>query len=257
MDITSLQNPRIKQLVKLRDRRVRDREEVILVEGRYEIEIAHSSGLVPRTLYLSPELAGGANLGVKAGEVLAVSKAVFQKISYRDNPDGYLAVFPMPHPELESITLSEPPFVIVAEAIEKPGNLGAILRTADAAGVDALIVSDPRTDVYNPNVIRASRGTVFTVPVVQASNGKTLEWLRSNGIVVLAATPSTTKSYTDADLSQPIALALGTEDEGLSDFWLESADEKVLIPMAGKVNSLNVSVSAAILAYEVVRQRRK
>jgi RNA methyltransferase, TrmH family len=257
VDITSLQNPRVKLLVRLRERREREKDKLILVEGRYEIETALSSGLNPQTLYVAPSLAGPENLDLKAGETLSVSEAVFQKISYRDNPDGYLAVFPKPNPSLASIILSEPPFVIVAESVEKPGNLGAILRTADAAGADALLVSNPRTDIYNPNVIRASRGTVFTVPVVQASNEKSLGWLRENGIAVLAATPSAVKPYTEANLSQAVALALGTEDEGLSGFWLENADEKVLIPMLGAVNSLNVSVSAAILAYEVVRQRSK
>jgi TrmH family RNA methyltransferase len=188
-------------------------------------------------------------------DLVTVSRQVFEKISYRDNPDGWLAVFPTPHPTLSGIVFSECPLFIIAESIEKPGNLGGILRTADAAGVDALIVSDPRTDVYNPNVVRASRGTVFTVPVVQASNEDTARWVREKRISVLAATPGASQVYSELDLRGPLALAVGTEDEGLSDFWLENADRRIFIPMLGKVNSLNVSVSTAIIIYEVLRQR--
>jgi TrmH family RNA methyltransferase len=256
MDITSLQNTRVKQIVKLRERRVRDREGLILVEGYYEIEIALKSGLLPQTIYFAPEVVGDKTLIGIQSEIMTVSRPVFEKISYRDNPDGWLAVFPTPHPTLASITLSERPFLIVAESIEKPGNLGAILRTADAAGVDALLVPHPRTDVYNPNVIRASRGTVFTVPVLQASSAESLAWLRENKVTVVAATPGASRTYTEIDLCQPLAIAVGTEDEGLSDFWLDNADEKVLIPMFGSVNSLNVSVSTAVIVYEAVRQRR-
>ena len=255
MDITSLQNPRIKQLVKLRERRAREEEGLMLVEGVYEIEIAMQSGLAPQTIYTSPEVAGDRSLIFSNSECVTVSPQVFAKISYRDNPDGWLAVFPIPHRAVEELTLPASPFVVVAEAVEKPGNLGAILRTADAAGVDALLVCDPRVDIFNPNVVRASRGTVFAVPVVQISNQRALDWLRKNKIKVMAATPSASKVFSDLDLRGSTALAVGTEDEGLSDFWLSHADEKVLIPMKGKVNSLNVAASVAIIAYEVVRQR--
>ena len=255
MDITSLQNPRIKQLVKLRERRARDEEGLMLVEGVYEIEIALQSGLVPQTIYTSPEVAGERNLIFSNAECVTVSPKVFAKISYRDNPDGWLAVFPIPQRRLEELTLPPFPFVVVAEAVEKPGNLGAILRTADAAGVNALLVCDPRVDLYNPNVVRASRGTVFALPVVQISNPQALEWLRKNDIKIMAATPGATKVFSDLDLRGSTAIAVGTEDEGLSDFWLSHADEKVMIPMKGKVNSLNVAASVAIIAYEIVRQR--
>lgn len=255
MDISSLQNPRIKQLVKLRERRTRDEEGLMLVEGMYEIETALKSGLVPQTIYTSPEVAGDRNLSFTNTECITVSPRVFSKISYRDNPDGWLAVFRIPQHTLEELALPAFPFVVIAEAVEKPGNLGAILRTADAAGVDALLVCDPRVDIYNPNVVRASRGTLFTVPVVQISNQQALDWLRKNNIKVLAATPSASKVFSDSELRESVAIAVGTEDEGLSDFWLSHADEKVLIPMKGKVNSLNVAASVAIIAYEVVRQR--
>ena len=143
----------------------------------------------------------------------------------------------------------------MAEAIEKPGNLGAILRTADAAAVDLVLLCDPRADLWNPNVIRASRGTVFSVPVVECDNASALTWLKQQGIHLLAATPAASTPYTAVDLRQPVAIALGTEDTGLTEFWMQNADLQVLIPMHGKVNSLNVSVSTALIVYEAVRQR--
>ncbi len=145
--------------------------------------------------------------------------------------------------------------MIVAESVEKPGNLGAILRTADAAQVDAVIVCDPRVDLWNPNVIRASRGAVFTVPTVEVDSPNALAFLRSRKIRVLAATPSALELYTDINLKESIAITVGTEDEGLTDFWMQKADIKVKIPMMGKINSLNVSIAAALIAYETVRQR--
>jgi TrmH family RNA methyltransferase len=180
---------------------------------------------------------------------------VFEKVSYRENPDGWLAVFPTPSKSLSDIKLSTVPFLIVAESIEKPGNLGAILRTADAAGVDAILVCDPHTDIYNPNVVRASRGTLFTIPTVELSNMDAFNFLQDNRISIIAATPQAEAEYTQQDLSGPVAVTVGTEDKGLSDFWLQRADLKVKIPMAGKVNSLNVSIATAVIVYEAKRQR--
>jgi TrmH family RNA methyltransferase len=256
MDITSLQNPRVKHLVKLRDdKKTRKAEGLMLVEGWDEIQLALAAGYVPQTLLSSPELASR-QLTFPSAESLTVSRPVFEKISYRENPDGWLAVFPIPQRDLESESLlSENPLAIVAESIEKPGNLGAILRTADAAGVDVLLLCDPRVDLWNPNVVRASRGTVFSVPVVETDNASALAWLKRGRMQVLAATPSAETLYTEVNLRAPTALAVGTEDEGLTDFWLSHADVKVKIPMIGKVNSLNVSVSTALIVYEAVRQR--
>jgi TrmH family RNA methyltransferase len=255
MDITSLQNPRVKHIVKLRDDKRQRREDgLMLVEGYDEIQLALSAGYEPQTLLSSPEIVSR-QLTFSSAESLTVSRAVFEKMSYRDNPDGWLAIFPIPQISLNDLKLSDIPLVIVAESIEKPGNLGAILRTADAAGVDALLVCDPRVDVWNPNVVRASRGAVFSVPVVECDNASALEWLKSREIHILAATPSADVTYSDVDLRQPISIAVGTEDEGLTEFWMSNADVKVKIPMMGKVNSLNVSVSTALIVYEAVRQR--
>lgn len=255
MDITSLQNPKIKYIVKLReDKRQRQRDGVMLVEGYDELTLALSSGLVPETLLTAPELASR-SIDIPTTDITTVTRVVFEKISYRDNPDGWLGIFPIPRHSIEEIKISVSPLVIVAESVEKPGNLGAILRTADAANVDALIVCDPRVDLWNPNVIRASRGAVFTVPTVEVESSNALAWLRSRKMRVLAATPSAEKMYTDVNMQEPVAIAVGTEDTGLSRFWMQNADIKVKIPMMGKVNSLNVSIATALITYEAVRQR--
>jgi TrmH family RNA methyltransferase len=263
MDITSLQNARVKHIVKLRDdKRQRKEDGLMLVEGIDEIQLALSAGHKPRVLISAPELA---SRGIPSAEEIAeinsesitVSQAVFEKISYRENPDGWLAVFPIPHTSLNDLNLGELPLVIVAESIEKPGNLGAILRSADAAHADAILICDPRVDLWNPNVVRASRGAVFSVPVVECSNASALVWLTMQKIRVLAATPSADVVYSDVDLRAPTAIVVGTEDEGLTEFWMSNADVKVKIPMLGSVNSLNVSVSTALILYEAVRQRSR
>jgi TrmH family RNA methyltransferase len=255
MDISSLQNPRVKHIVRLRDdKRQRRQDGLMLVEGYDEIQLALSTGYQPRTIFSAPELVSR-DLNVVDAESITVSRSVFEKMAYRENPDGWLAVFPIPQVSLNQLQLSEAPLVVVAESVEKPGNLGAILRTADAAHVDALLVCDPRVDLWNPNVVRASRGAIFSVPTVECDNASALAWLKERGLRVLAATPSASVNYADIDLREPVAIAVGTEDEGLSDFWMSSADLKVQIPMMGKVNSLNVSVSTALILYEAVRQR--
>ena len=259
MDITSLQNPRVKHIVRLRDeKRQRRADGLMPVEGYDEIQLALLAGHKPRTVFSAPELTSRQiDLAQAETEQITVNRAVFEKISYRENPDGWLAVFPIPQDSLEDLKLSDSPLVIVAESVEKPGNLGAMLRTADAAHVDALLVCDPRVDPWNPNVVRASRGAVFSVPVIECDNASALEWLRRAGIRILAATPSADVVYSDIDLRQPTAVAVGTEDEGLTNFWMSQADVKVRIPMTGRVNSLNVSVSTALIVYEAVRQRNQ
>jgi TrmH family RNA methyltransferase len=255
MDITSLQNPTVKHIVKLReDKRQRQRDGLMLVEGFDELSLALRTGLVPQTLLTAPELVSQ-SIDTSNSETLTVTRAVFEKMSYRDNPDGWLGIFPIPNHSLDELKLSESPFVLVAESVEKPGNLGAILRTADAAHVDAVLVCDPRVDVWNPNTIRASRGAVFAVPTVEVKSPEALAFLRSRKMRVLAATPSAEALYTSVDMKGPLAVVVGTEDEGLTDFWMSNADLKVKIPMMGQVNSLNVSIAAALITYEAVRQR--
>ena len=255
MHITSLQNLQVKYIVKLRDdKRQRQRDGLMLVEGWDEINLAIASGHQPQMLLTAPELASRQIENIHT-EPITVNRAVFEKISYRENPDGWLGIFPIPKVSLDDLKLNDSPILIIAESIEKPGNLGAILRTADAAGVDALLVCDPRVDLYNPNVVRASRGALFTVPSVETSNEAALAFLRKRGIKIVAATPQAEVEYTRQDLRGPLAVAVGTEDKGLTDFWLKQSDVNVKIPMAGKVNSLNVSIATALIVYEAVRQR--
>jgi TrmH family RNA methyltransferase len=234
----------------------------MLIEGRDELALALSSGVRPQSIFYCPALAANTastalvELARAAGaDIVEVSQPVLEKIAYRENPDGWLAVAPALHRRLQDLTLGPTPLLVVAEAIEKPGNLGAILRTADAGAVDAVIVCDPTTDVNNPNVVRASKGTLFSLPVVAAGSVETLEWVRSQGITAVAATPNASLVYTDADLRGPAAIVVGREDLGLSETWMAGADVAVRIPMMGKINSLNVATAAALLVYEAVRQR--
>ncbi len=262
--ITSLQNPRIKQAVRLRDRRDRDTSGLFIIEGYRELLRAVEAKRKIETLFICPELFLGSNenaliekIAKGGSEVYACSEPVFRKLSYRDRPDGLVAVAPQFHLKLEGLVpkKSRNEFYVVAEAIEKPGNLGTILRSSDAAGVDALIVCDRCTDIHNPNVVRASVGTLFTVPVVEAEGGETLSWLKRRGVSILAATPSAEKLYTEVDMKGPIAIAVGTEQLGLSSLWMEQADMLVRIPMLGVADSLNVATATTLLLYEAVRQR--
>ncbi len=260
--ISSLQNPRIKQLVKLRDRRPRDAAGVFLVEGYRQIRRALEKGITLTELYYAPDWFLGENERALIAEaadagaqLFELTKPAFAKVAYRERPDGLLAVAPQWRHTLDDLKLAATPFLLVVEAIEKPGNLGTILRSADAAGVDALIVCDPVTDLFNPNVVRASTGVVFSVPVVIASSAEVREWLQTRGIRTAATTPAAEALYTDTDLTGPLAIVMGSEQYGLSDYWLAEADTKVRIPMAGQADSLNVAMATIITLFEAVRQR--
>lgn len=262
MMITSLQNPKIKGVVALRGRRDRDRTGLTPVEGYDELTVALSSGALPTQLFYCPLLLRperGADLIAhleRAGvETIEVSERVFERMAYRADPDGLLATFRLPPRGLAELRPGLNPLLVVAESVEKPGNLGAILRTADAAGVDAVISSAPLTDWGNPNVVRSSKGALFTVQIADAPNAETIAWLKERRIAIVAATPQADAAYTEVDLRGPVAIAVGTERHGLSAGWLEEADVLVRIPMVGRVNSLNVSIATALLVYEAVRQR--
>ncbi len=261
--IESPQNPRVKTAVRLRKAKNRQAAGTTLVEGCREIQRAVQSGWRFTELYCCPEL----YLDLHAGELVSeiaqdgtpvfhCSEAAFRKMSYRDTPDGLMALSPLVGKTLDELVLPENPLLLVAEDLEKPGNLGTILRTADATGVDAVITCDHKTDLNNPNVIRASIGTIFFLPVAEASTEETLAWLAARGIQSVAAVPGAECEYTEADLRGGTAIVVGAEDEGLSPRWMEAADLRVGIPMLGKNDSLNVSTAAAILLYEAVRQRR-
>lgn len=260
--ITSLQNSGVKQCVKLRQRSHRDDLDLMLIEGYREILRAIDNKHNPLQLYICRELFQGTNEDAlisrctdSGSEILECSEPVFKKISYRDRPDGLLAVAPQIHHALEDIQLSATPFLVVAESIEKPGNLGTILRSADAAGADAVIVCDRCTDINNPNVVRASTGTLFSVKTVECSTDEALAYLSEHKITIASATPHSDELYTNANMAQPLALILGAEQYGLSETWLTHCDLKVKIPMLGQADSLNVASAATILIYEAVRQR--
>jgi TrmH family RNA methyltransferase len=190
-------------------------------------------------------------------EVVRVNRRVFERIAYREGPDGWLAVVPAVDTRLDRLQMGASPLVLVCESVEKPGNLGAMLRTADAAGLDAVIAADPIADWGNPNIVRASKGAVFSVPVAEASGADTLAWLRSRQIAVVVTTPDTDLLYTDVDLRGPTAVVVGTEKYGLTQRWLAEADHRVRIPMHGHIDSLNVATSAALVLYEALRQRTR
>jgi TrmH family RNA methyltransferase len=261
--ITSVQNPRIKQAVRLRQRRQRDREGLLLVEGAAELSLALAGGARPRAVFYCPALSPRPLVDLLAhaeqagAELVEVSQPVFEKLAYRENPEGIVAVLPAAGRRLADLAPGQRPLFLVVEAVEKPGNLGALMRSADACAADGVIVCDPATDLNNPNVVRSSRGTLFTVPVAEASTAEAIAWLRARHIAILAATPQAVLVYTDADLRGPVAIAVGTEDKGLSAAWLDQADQIVRIPMLGRVNSLNVSTAGTLLLYEALRQRQK
>ncbi len=262
--ISSLQNPRIKQLVKLRDRRPRDDAGVFLVEGYREIRRALEKGVLLREIYFSPDWFLGENepaliaqAQAAGAQAFELTKDTFAKVAYRERPDGLLAVAPQWKRTLAELKLPPAPFLLVVEAIEKPGNLGTILRSADAAGCDAVIVCDPVTDIFNPNVVRASTGVLFSVPLVVEESTRVQAWLRDQGVRTVATTPAAEKIYSDIDLRGPLAVVMGSEQYGLSEFWLKHADTPVRIPMMGQADSLNVAMATIITLFEAVRQRGK
>lgn len=261
--ITSAQNPKIKDFLALQEKsRLRREKGLFVVEGRRELLHCLEAGFSPRTIFVCEEILGASEMEAvlgAAGEgctVFSVSANVYDRMAYRSGTEGVTAIMQARNLRLEELRFrNEEPLIVVVEAVEKPGNLGAILRSADAAGADAVIVCDPLTDLYNPNLIRASIGAVFSVPVVAASSAETIEWLRSRGVTIYTAQLQDSSWYYDCDMKKATAIVMGTEATGLTGIWREAADRHIRIPMLGKLDSLNVSVSAAVLLFEAVRQR--
>ncbi|MBQ4299494.1 MAG: RNA methyltransferase [Bacteroidales bacterium] len=284
--VTSASNPKIKQLLQLQEKsKLRRETGLFVVEGRREIEHCLEGGFHIRTLFVCPEIAGEAAIpgafartvtptGMPVGDpdgsrsdaeematlpemVVELPESLYRKVAYRDSTEGVIAEVEYKSLGLEDLVLGDNPLIVVLEAVEKPGNLGAVLRSADAAGADAVIVCDPLTDLYNPNLIRASVGAVFTVPTVVASSEELIPWLKERGIRILTAQLQDSSLYYDYDMKGGTALVMGTESTGLSGRWRQAADAHIRIPMLGRLDSLNVSVSAAILLFEAVRQRNR
>jgi len=256
--ITSLQNNLVKKVQALREAHERRETGMTIVDGVREIKRALDAGIVfDKVIYVhGSQEALIAQLFADKVDLVEVSSNVMEKLSYGERHEGVIAVIKTPQLALKNLKLSAKPLVMVLESLQKPGNLGAILRTCDAAGVEAVFVCDPKTDVFNPNVIRSSTGTVFNIPIVCENHEGIFAYLRSKKIKICSASPVGQKVYTKADFKGAWALVLGSEDKGLSNFWPLAADVTVKIPMKGKADSLNVSISAAIILYEALRQRQ-
>lgn len=257
--ITSVQNPYIKSLLQLQEKaKVRRQTGTFLIEGKREIELALKGGYVLETLLFVNELMSISeidSLKISSVEKIEINKEVYQKLAYRDTTEGILAVAKTKSLSLSDLKLSENPLILIGEAIEKPGNVGAILRTADAANVDAVIIANPKSDLYNPNVVRSSVGCLFTNQIATASTDEVIAFLKENNINFYSATLQNSTSYHTQDYTKPTALVVGTEATGLTQSWRDEATQNIIIPMQGEIDSMNVSVAAAILLFEAKRQR--
>lgn len=261
--VRSTTNPGVKAVVKLRNARARRQTQLFPVEGYRELRRALEGGIEIEQLWFCPDLYLGENeaeivesAGERGAEAIEVARDPFEKMSYRDRPEGLLAVCRFFDTSLEHIALSDRPLVLVVESIEKPGNLGTMIRAAGAAGADCVIIADPTTDVFNPNVVRSSIGMCFLVPIAVASTDEAIGWLRASDVKIVAATPDAAVAHWDADLREPAGIVIGSEQYGLSRAWREASDQEVRIPMPGEaIDSLNAAASAAILLFEAVRQR--
>lgn len=260
--VTSAANARIMAAIALRDRRERDRTGLTLIDGARELRCALDAGVIATEVFLcEPRLAGAHaravldRVSATGTSITSVSEAVLAKLAFGERADGIVAIVAIPSLDLANLTLPGAPLVVVIEGVEKPGNIGAVMRSADGAGVDALILANARTDPFNPNAIRASAGTVFSVPLAAATTEEVLPWLMGRGLRIVAARPDADRLYTEIDLTGPLAIALGTESDGLTSAWAGTGVETVRLPMLGVADSLNVSVSAGILLYEARRQR--
>jgi len=261
--ITSVQNARVKRLVTLQQKSSeRRKSELFIVEGQRELGHCVEAGFEVDSVFWCPAVCPSLEIVNSSPAVshlqppvFEVTPEVYEKIAYRGGTEGVIAVVRSRKLGLDDLQLSEHPLLVVLERVEKPGNLGAVLRSADAAAADAVIVCDPLTDLYNPNLIRSSIGAIFSVPCVACSSEQCIDFLKAHGIRILTAQLQDSHLYYDTDMSQPIAIVMGTESTGLTDVWRKAADAHIRIPMLGRLDSLNVSVSAAILLFEAVRQR--
>lgn len=255
--ITSLQNQKVKRLLALQQKSSERRQAgLFVVEGRQEVEHCLAAGYELDTVFWCEELGPLPAMACENVKIFGVSRPVYEKVAYRGSTEGVMAEVRARNLTLGDLQLGDHPLLVVLESVEKPGNLGAVLRSADAAGVDAVVVCDPLTDLYNPNLIRSSVGAAFTVPVVACNSDECIWFLKQNNIQVLTAQLQDSNLYYDTDMTRGTAIVMGTEHDGLTDQWRRAADAHIRIPMLGRIDSLNVSVSAAILMFEAVRQRK-
>ena len=257
--ITSPQNPFIKTLLLLQEKaKARRQSGTFLIEGQREIQLARKGGYEIETALFLPEMIDEASVKALAGrqvEIIEINRDIYQKLAYRDTTEGIIAIAKSKSLLLEDLNLGENPLILVAESPEKPGNIGAMLRTADAAKLDAVIVADPKSDMYNPNIVRSSVGCLFTNQVAIGTTEEVIAFLKSKNIRIYSATLQDSASYHTQDYTEPTALVVGTEASGLTRPWREASEKNINIPMQGEIDSMNVSVAAAILIFEAKRQR--
>jgi TrmH family RNA methyltransferase len=254
--ITSAQNPFIKSLIQLQEKaKARKQSGSFLIEGMREIELAIKGNYEIETILFLPELVSNNQITKLTANPIEISKEVYQKLAYRDTTEGILAVAKTKSLQLADLKLSENPLILVMEAIEKPGNIGAVLRTCDAAKIDAVIIANPKTDLYNPNIVRSSVGCLFTNQIATGSTEEVIDYLNQKNINFYSATLQNSTSYHTQNYTLPTALVVGTEATGLSELWRKKASQNIIIPMQGEIDSMNVSVAAAILIFEAKRQR--
>src|SRR6478736_8186391 len=256
--ITSTQNPKVKSLMALEKPRERKKQQLFIIEGKREIELAVEAGYKIGNIFFCDEITDLDDIPQQLKEeklIIPVSKEVFDKIAVRESTGGVIAVAEQKAHLLSQIKLRKNPLVLILEAVEKPGNLGAILRTADAAAVDAVIICDPQTDFYNPNVIRSSVGCVFTNQLAAVTSDDAISWLKKNQIKIFCTSLQASKPYHQIDYTQPCAIVMGTEATGLSETWTNNSEANIIIPMQGKIDSMNVSNATAVIVFEAIRQR--
>lgn len=254
--ITSVQNPFIKSLIQLQEKaKARKKSGYFLIEGMREIELAIKGNYEIETILFLPELVSNNQITKLTDNPIEITKEVYQKLAYRDTTEGILAVAKTKSLQLADLKLSENPLILVMEAIEKPGNIGAVLRTCDAAKIDAVIIANPKTDLYNPNIVRSSVGCLFTNQIATGSTEEVIDYLMQKNINFYSATLQNSTSYHTQNYTLPTALVVGTEATGLSELWRKKATQNIIIPMQGEIDSMNVSVAAAILIFEAKRQR--
>lgn len=257
--IFSVQNPLVKSLVQLQEKsKVRKATNTFLIEGKREIELAIKGGYAIDQVLFLPQIISENEVRLlvpHTDEIIEISNEVYTKLAYRDSTEGIIAVAKAKNSTFKNIQLPDNPLVLVVEAIEKPGNLGAMLRTADASNIDLVIIADPKTDLYNPNTVRSSVGCLFTNTVVVATSTEAILFLKAHQIQIYAATLQNSSAYYTQNFRVPTALVVGCEATGLTQVWRDAATENIIIPMEGQIDSMNVSVAAAILIFEAKRQR--
>ena len=257
--ITSIQNPYIKSLMQLQEKaKARKQSGTFLIEGQREIELAIKGNYEIETILFCPELfiqSKNRNIEISKYQKIEISRDVYQKLAYRDTTEGILAIAKTKNLSLSDLQLPENPLILVLESIEKPGNIGAMLRTADAANIDAVILANPKTDLYNPNIVRSSVGCLFTNQIATGTTEEVIAFLKAKNINFYSATLQNSNEYHKVDYSTPTALVVGTEATGLTQLWRDESTQNIIIPMQGAIDSMNVSVAAAILLFEAKRQR--